>query len=190
MNDIELRFASEDDAEKLLAIYAPYVQDTAVTFEWEVPTLEDFRNRIKDKIGVFPYIVAERDGEIIGYAYASKYRTRYAYSWTVESSIYLRMDCRGAGAGRILLEKLEELLTKQNILNIYACIAYNKEEDEYWTRESIAFHEKMGYKKVAEQLDCGYKFGRWYGLATLEKMLGTHTENPAPVLPCDYSIPL
>lgn len=180
-----VRFATEDDAAALLAIYEPYIRNTAITFEWEVPTVEEFRSRIHDRLSMYPYLVAEQEGNIIGYAYASRFRARKAYDWDVETSIYIKQDCRRSGAGSLLLDTLERLLKKQGVLNIYAGITYHDEPDAYWDRQSIIFHTKKGYVQVAKYNDCGCKFNRWYGLLFMEKMIGEHTENPAPVIPCD-----
>lgn len=181
MSEIKLRPASVDDAETLVGIYSYYVTNTAVTYEWDVPTVEEFRNRIKNVTAKFPYIVAEVDDEIVGYAYANTFRSRIAYSWTVETSIYVKKDCRRGGIGKALLTDLETKLKEQNILNVYAVISSIEKEDEYLTHDSIKFHDKMGYKKVSEWHQCGYKFKRWYNIVIMEKMLGEHTAEPAPV---------
>lgn len=94
---IHIRPAVSDDAPALLDIYAPYVIGTAITFEYEVPTLDDFRQRIKNTLHTHPYLVMERDGEIVGYAYTGQLGSRAAYAWAAETSIYLRQDCRRGG---------------------------------------------------------------------------------------------
>lgn len=184
-NNIKLRVATQKDALELLNIYSYYVKNTAVTYEWEIPSLEEFSNRISEKLEKYPYIVAEKqeDGksEIIGYAYASPFRTRAAYAWCVETSIYVKKEFRHCGIGKKLLLKLEELLKNQNVLNIYAGISYNEKEDEYLNYDSINFHTKMGYKKVAHYNKCGYKFGRWYDIVFMEKNIGDHPENPEKI---------
>lgn len=182
MSEIKLRPVSVDDAGTLVGIYSYYVTNTAVTYEWDVPTVEEFRNRIKNVTAKFPYIVAEVDGEIVGYAYANTFRSRIAYSWTVETSIYVKKDCRRGGVGKALLTDLEAKLKAQNILNVYAVISSIEKEDEYLTHDSIKFHDKMGYKKVSEWHQCGYKFKRWYNIVIMEKMLGEHTAEPEPVI--------
>ena len=96
---IHIRPAVSDDAPALLDIYAPYVIETAITFEYEVPTLDDFRQRIKNTLHTHPYLVIERDGEIVGYAYTGQLGSRAAYAWAAETSIYLRQDCRRGGLG-------------------------------------------------------------------------------------------
>ena len=141
---ISLRTANLSDAPRLLEIYAPYVTDTAITFEYDVPAVEEFRKRMERILEKYPYIVAVRDGRIIGYAYASAFAERAAYGWSVELS--------------------------------------PKEEDEYLDRNSVQFHEHMGFRLAGEFHDSGYKFGRWYNMVWMEKMIGEHTDQPLPVL--------
>lgn len=184
MNDnITLRIARPDDAAALLAIYAPYVEHTAITYEYTVPTIEEFSARIEHTLQKYPYIVAERGGELIGYAYTGAFHPRAAYDWYTETSIYLRRDCRWLGLGRRLYDVIERISRAQNILNLNACIAYPKIEDEYLTKNSVQFHEHLGFKYVGEFHDCAYKFGRWYNMVWMEKSIGEHDTAPAPVVP-------
>ncbi len=182
---MNIRYATVDDAEALLKIYSYYVENTAITFEWDTPAVEEFRSRIENTLNKYPYLVAEENGAVVGYAYASLFRTRAAYAWDVETSIYIQKDFRGKGIGRALLEKLESLLKEQGVLNVYAVVTYTPVEDEYLTHASLKFHTKMKYTKVAEFHKCGHKFNRWYGTVTMEKFLGEHTENPVPVSKCN-----
>jgi phosphinothricin acetyltransferase len=101
----------------------------------------------------------------------------------VETTIYLKKGSAGKGYGRRLYEALEEVLKKQNILNLNACIAYTDIEDEYLTNQSMRFHEHMGYRLVGTFRQCGYKFGRWYDMIWMEKMIGQHQPDPEPVIP-------
>ena len=181
--DIRIRTASPDDAEAILAVYAPYILKTAITFEYEVPALEEFRSRIAQTLRRHPYLAAERDGQILGYAYAHPFIGRAASDWSAEASIYLREDSRKTGLGRRLYQTLEDIARAQNILNLNASIAVAESEDPYVTRNSVDFHLHMGYRQVAEFHRCGYKFGRWYNLIWVEKFLGEHTAAPAPVIP-------
>lgn len=180
-NQLVIRFATLDDAEILQNIYSYYVKNTAITFEWDVPSVEEFRSRIENTLKKYPYLVAEENGTVIGYAYANLFRTRAAYAWDVETSIYVHKDFRGKGIGCCLLEKLELLLKEQGVLNVYAVVTYTPIEDEFLTHASLKFHTKMNYTKVAEFHKCGHKFNRWYGTVTMEKFLGEHTENPKEV---------
>ena len=178
-----IRIAQETDAEALLTLYAPYVEKTAITFEYDVPTPEEFRGRIRHTLDRYPYLVAEEDGEIVGYAYAGAFKARSAYDWAVETSIYVAEGAKRQGYGRMLYETLEKLLALQHIINVNACIAYPETEDAYLTRDSVAFHTRMGYRLVGQFHKCGYKFGRWYDMVWMEKCLSAHPDKPLPALP-------
>lgn len=178
-----LRMATEKDASALLEIYRPYVEQTAITFEYVVPTVEEFARRIRHTLERYPYLVAEENGAVIGYAYVSPFKERAAYDWAVETSIYVKMGLSGKGYGKQLYDALERLLKAQNILNLNACIAYTEHEDAHLDNNSTHFHEHLGYKLVGSFHQCGYKFGTWYDMIWMEKMLGDHTDAPAPVLP-------
>lgn len=176
INDLHIRMAEPDDAENLLEIYAPYVKNTCITFEYEVPSAREFTGRITKTLNKFPYLVAELSGEIIGYAYASPFKGRPAYDWAVETTVYLKENIRGKGIGRQLYTALEDILKKQNITNANACITYPNPE-------SIGFHEKMGYRTVGHFTKCGYKDGQWLDVVWMEKFLQKHPEKPAAVIP-------
>lgn len=176
-DEMNIRRATVDDAAELLGIYAPYVERTAITFEYDVPSLDDFRSRV-ERIGAhFPYLVAEDGGRIVGYAYAHEFRERAAYQWNVESSIYLDMAMRHHGTGRLLYAELERQLKDMGMKNIYACISYKDEADEYLPLDSIHFHETMGYTRCGLFHKCGYKFGRWYDTLWVEKLIGEHRQD-------------
>ena len=174
---IRIREAAVDDAARLLEIYAFYVEKTAITFEYDVPSIEEFRGRIRHIKERYPYLVIERDGVIEGYAYAGVFKDRAAYDRSCEMTIYLEHGASGLGLGRKLYEALEEALKEQGILNLYACIGVPTEEagdDEYLDHNSEQFHAHLGYKTVGTFHKCGYKFGRWYNMIWMEKMLGEH----------------
>ena len=174
MSDIMIRMATLEDAENILNIYAYYIEETAITFEYDVPTVEEFRGRIEKTLKKYPYLVLEDNGIIMGYAYAGPLKERAAYDWCVETSLYTHKDGHGCGYGRKLYEALEHALVEQGILNLYACIADPIVEDEYLTKNSEKFHAHMGYKTIGEFHQCGYKFGRWYNMIWMEKMIGEH----------------
>lgn len=179
--NVVIRVAAVEDAEKLLQIYAPYVINTAITFEYEVPTVQEFRKRICHVLKRYPYLVAEKNGELLGFAYASAFHERAAYDWAVETSIYICMNRRKMGIGRKLHDCLEKLLKEQGILNLNACIAYPRSEDEYLTKNSVEFHTHLGYRLVGEFYQCGYKFNRWYNMVWMEKQIGEHVSNQPAV---------
>jgi len=173
---MKIRKATPDDAEALLRIYAPYVTDTAITFEYEVPTLEDFRQRIIDFSSRFPYLVATSDdgSTILGYSYAHAFHVRAAFQYTVESTVYIDQTLKHHGVGHQLYEALEQALRAQGFKNMNASIAFVEEEDEYLTHASILFHQRMGFTQAAHFHKVGYKFGRWYDVVWMEKMIGKH----------------
>lgn len=176
MDTIKIRMATLEDAGALLAIYKPYVENTVISFEYEVPSEEEFKSRIAHTLEKFPYLVAEKEGKILGYAYVSPFKTRAAYDWAVETTIYLDEASKGLGIGRKLYETLENIVSKQNIINVNACIAYANPE-------SIKFHEKLGYKTVAHFTKCGYKLGQWQDMVWMEKILKEHPQQPEKIIP-------
>lgn len=169
--NITIRPATTADAEAILAIYAHYIEHTAVTYECTVPSKEDFERRIDGIVKKFPYLVAENDGFIVGYAYATTFKPRPALDISVETSIYVSKDFRGHGLGRQLYDALETALAAQGITNLYASIAYTEQEDEYLTQDSVRFHERMGYRLVGTFRRCAVKFGRHYDLTWMEKII-------------------
>ena len=180
-NEIKIRPATEADAAEILNIYAPYITDTAITFEYDVPTLEEFTGRIRHTLEKYPYLVAVRDSEIIGYAYAGAFYGRAAYDWSAETTIYVKKGCRHSGVGKLLYQALETALKAQNIINLYACIGYPEIEDKYLTKNSAQFHAHLGYRMVGEFYHCGYKFNRWYNMVWMEKLLDPEVKHPKPI---------
>ena len=170
-----IRSASPDDAERLLEIYSYYVEKTAISFEYDVPDTEEFRSRITGTLEKYPYLVLEDEGIIKGYAYAGVFKDRAAYDRSCEMTIYLDRNAKGSGLGRKLYTELEEALKAQGILNLYACIGVPEEPDEYLDFNSEQFHAHLGYTTVGTFHKCGYKFGRWYNMIWMEKMVGEHT---------------
>lgn len=181
--EIEIRIAGIKDAGKLLEIYAPYVEKTAITFEYEVPGIKEFEGRISNTLKKYPYLLAWNQGEILGYAYTGAFVGRDAYGWAAEVSIYLKEDQRGKGIGKKLYAALEDVSKMQHILNLNACIGYPEVEDAYLNQNSVQFHAHMGYTMVGEFHKCGYKFGNWYNMVWMEKRIGKHLSDPLPVIP-------
>lgn len=172
MSDLVIRDVRSEDAERLTEIYSYYVLDTAVSFEYEVPSVSEFSTRIEKISRKFPYLVCEKDGKVVGYVYAGVYSGRAAYDWTVTTSIYLDKDCRRQGIGTMLYNELEERLKKQGIVNLLAGVAYCEEEDEYLSHDSLKFHANVGYTKVAHMKTIGKKYDRWYDLIWMQKKIG------------------
>lgn len=178
-----IRAATADDAEELIRIYSYYVKETAITFEYEVPSNEEFRERIKDTLRRFPYIVCVRDGRIAGYAYAGYFKERRAYDWACETTVYVDRTLKTQGIGKELYGALEAILRNMNMINLNACIAFPVREDEYLTENSVHFHEHMGYRLVGRFTRCGYKFDRWYDMVWMEKFLSEHPARPRDIIP-------
>lgn len=174
--EIIIRMAKKSDAAELLNIYAPYVRSTAITFEHAVPTIKEFSDRMKKTLSKYPYLVAVKDEEIFGYAYASTFKNRAAYDWAVETTIYVKQEIRKRGVGKKLYQTLEDVLKRQNICNLYACIAYPNPA-------SIGFHEHLGYQTIGHFSKCGYKFETWYDMIWMEKIIAEHPSNPKPFMP-------
>ena len=172
-----IRFARLGDVAAILAIYAPYVKNTAISFEYSVPTLSAFTARFQAVTAQFPWLVWEEDGKILGYAYAAAPFERAAFSWCAEPSIYLTPQEKGKGIGRKLYEALEKLLFCQGYQVLYAIITSDN-------TPSIAFHQALGYRHLAQFPDCGFKLDRWHGITWLEKRLTSvdfPTEFPIPI---------
>lgn len=176
---MQIRAARMDDAAALAAIYAPYVEDTAITFETEVPTAEEFCARMARITARYPYLVAEEDGIILGYAYASTFIGRAAADWTVETSIYVSRSACHKGVGRALHDALEVALGALGIVNLCAAIAAPCDDNPYLDENSLHFHAHMGYTQVARFDRVGFKFGRWVDLVWMQKRLDD-TAAPLP----------
>ena len=172
----KIRFATEKDAEAILKIYAPYIEKTAITFEYEVPSLSEFSKRIAEIQKKYPWIVYEEEGEILGYAYGGPEYTRAAYQWTVETSVYLSEKARGKGIGTDLYEKILDILKKQNF-----CVCYVLINDD--NEASIKLHEKFGFVKNGFRENCGFKHGKWHSIVIMEKQLNEFSVPPKPVIP-------
>ena len=160
-----IRRAAAGDAAALLDIYAPYIRDTAITFEYDVPAAEEFAARIGDIARTHPDRVCERDGRPVGYAYAHNIRERAAYDWAAELSVYLAPAAQGQGAGTALYRCLIDLLAMQNLRILYGCVTLPNEKSE-------RLHEKLGFAPVGVWHGAGWKFGRWHDVGWLEKRLG------------------
>ena len=158
-----IRDAKAEDMGQVAAIYAYYVENTAISFEYEAPTVEEMERR-RISFRPYPYIVAEEGGMILGYAYAHPFSSRAAYGRSVEVTIYLDTQEEGKGIGRMLYQKLEEKLREIGIHNLYAIVMYPGEG-------SVEFHERMGYRIVGTLTNCGEKFGRLLSVVYMEKRI-------------------
>lgn len=169
------RLATPDDAEALQAIYAPYVE-TSITFEYDAPTVEEFRRRIEERYSFYPYIVVEEDGVPMGYAYASRLFSRRAYDWAVELSVYLSSACRGRGLGRALYARMLALLELQGVRSAHGKVTEPNESSD-------KLHLSMGFRRVGIMENVGYKLGKWRAVSHYEKLIGDFESAPDPVVP-------
>lgn len=167
MEHFKIRMATPKDALDILELYQPYIKNTAITFEYDVPTLQEMEERIKKVLQKFPYLVVYQGEFLLGYAYASHLQPRAAYQYSAEVSIYIHESNRSCGLGSKLYDVLEAILKRQNIKNIYACITYPNES-------SIAFHEKRGYQINGHFHQCGYKLNQWWDMVWMEKYIEKH----------------
>lgn len=175
LGQLRITVANSSDAGDVASIYAPYVRDTAITFEYDAPDAHEMAARIERVSATHPWLVArDAAGTALGYAYAIPYYGRAAYAWCVETSIYVDREARGCGIGTALYQELERALTAQGILNLYACVATTSTPDTHLDNGSVTFHERRGYHEIGHFPDCGYKFGHWYDTVWMERNLGVH----------------
>lgn len=193
---LQIRTATPGDAAAILAVYAPYIERTTVSFELAVPAADEFVGRIAETLERYAYLVleelpdrnaacgltvpggADRAARIVGFAYYGAFGHRAAYQWSAETSIYLAPELCGRGLGTVLIDALERLMAAQGIVNAEACICAEN-------AGSIAFHERRGYIRRAVFPSCAHKLGRWLGIVWLEKRLGEAPALPSPIRPLD-----
>jgi len=166
-----IRIAEERDASQIAEIYRPYVEKTAITFEEEAPGTDEMAAKIHKVGAVFPFLVLEDRGEIIGYAYATQYRERAAYRWSLEDSVYLREDARGMGLGALLLKTLIELLRELGYVKIYAVITPPNPA-------SVALHRRFGFAQLCRFEDTAFKLGQWQAIDWMELSLRAAAAKP------------
>ena len=159
-----VRSIQQTDIAEVLSIYEYYVINSAATFEEEVPTLQEFTDRVNDILKKYPYLVYEENGQIIGYAYASVFRTRVAYRFSTEVSVYVHKDHFHKGVGKALYAKLLSMLKKQGYHTAIGGLTLPNDN-------SIKLHEHFGFKKVAEFKDSGFKFGQWHSTGFWQLMM-------------------
>lgn len=174
-----IRDARRSDVPAMLAIYAPFVEHTAVSFEYDVPTEAEFARRLEEHQAAFPWLVCEENGRVMGYAYAGRAFERAAYGWNAEISCYLAPELRGRGVGRRLYARIEEILTRLGYYKLFAVVTSAN-------APSVAFHRALGFRDAACFRNVGYKQGGWYDVLWLEKTL---CDRPEPQrLPQNYEV--
>lgn len=175
MKDI-IRFTTSADAERILEIYAPYITDTVISFEYDVPTPAEFSARVEEIRSRYPYLVYERDGAVVGYAYASAYSSRAAYDYTVDLSVYVDAAYCGQNIGECLYAAMFDILTKQGFYSAYACITATNQN-------SLSFHKRMGFEDAGTHPVAGFKHGQWLDVCWYVKHLRPHIGTPQPLKP-------
>ncbi|MDF2537584.1 MAG: sortase-like acyltransferase [Herbinix sp.] len=178
MNDILIRSAVIEDAQAIMEIYQPYILETAITFEYDLISVETFVERIITVQKQFPWLVCELEGKVVGYAYCSKFKERAAFAWDCECSVYLHKEAQNRGIATALYTKLFKYIRKQGYYNIYALITYPNLGSE-------ALHKKFGFTNVGIYEKTGYKMGQWWDLLVMVKRLRTFEEEP--VLPKSWN---
>lgn len=176
MNDCTFRLVRSEDVPEILSIYAPYVRDTAVTFEYEPPSLAEFQRRVADIFAEYPYVVCRSGQRVIGYAYAHRHMERAAYQWNAELSIYLDRGYTARGLGKKLYGLLMEILRMQGVRTVYGIVTVPNEKSE-------GLHLSMGFRRVGTCRSTGYKSGAWHDVAWFEKPIAPYEDGPAPFLP-------
>ena len=171
MNKATIRFAEKSDAPALLNVYAPYIRNTSITFEYDVPSVAEFAARVESVTRTYPWLVCEIDGQVAGYIYAAPFKTRAAFQWDAEISVYLAPNFHRMGIASALYASLEAILTAQGCLNLYALITVPNPV-------SVGFHESMGFRPVCIYRSTGFKFGAWHDMTVLEKQLAPLPDNP------------
>ncbi len=170
-----IRLASEKDAEQILAIYGPIVRLTATSFEAEPPSVEEMRRRIADTLTHFPWLVCDRDGEVLGYTYAREHRNRPAYQWSVDLSVYVHAAQKRSGIGRALYCSLFKILVLQGYYNAYAGITLPNPG-------SVGLHEALGFQPVGVDREIGFKLGAWHDVGHWQLGLQPKIIPPQPPL--------
>lgn len=176
MSTLTLRLATPDDAAAIRRIYAPYVTETAITFETDPPSVAVCRERVAETLPDYPWLVCERDGDVVGYASAGPIRAYDAFEWAVESSVYVAESARSSGIGSALYEALLALLERQGYVVVYAVVTLPNEA-------SVALHESLGFEHEGTFSGMGYKHGAWHDVGWWSRTLGERPADPDPPRP-------
>lgn len=171
----KIRMAEGKDIEEILGIYVPYIKDSTITFEYEVPTMEEFKKRFYNVKENYPYLVCTIDNKVVGYAYSSRHAERAAYMWDVDFSIYINDSYLRYGIGKAFYTSLIEISKLQNIKNVYGGVTENNIKSE-------KLHEYFGFKKAGVFHKTGYKFGKWLDVIWYEKDINESDEAPKPII--------
>jgi L-amino acid N-acyltransferase YncA len=171
--NVVIRLAGKKDAAEIAAIYAPYVESEATSFEAEPPSADQMRRRIADTTIGYPWLVCECGGVIAGFAYATRHRMREAYQWCVETSVYVQRDFHRTGVARGLYTSLFAILAAQGFVNAYAGITLPN-------ARSVALHEALGFLPLAVYRGIGFKMGHWHDVGWWQLIVKPHPASPEP----------
>ncbi len=175
MEEKLIRFVDASDFNEILNIYKPFIENTSVTFECSVPSLESFTERIKKISDNYPYLVCSINNKIVGYAYANRHKERDAYQWNAELSVYISPSYQGYGIGKILYSALIDILKFQNIKNVYGVVTSPNETSE-------KLHKYFGFNKIGYYHNSGYKCDSWHDVMLFEKTIGDYNDSPDPFI--------
>lgn len=175
MDNLEIVVTKDEHIKDILDIYSYYIINSPATFEIDIPEYSEFKQRVLNIQQKYPYLTALYNGKVAGFAYAAPLRSRKAYDYSCETTIYIHNEFLNKSIGKALYSKLFDDIKEQNIINIYACITESN-------KESVLFHEKFGFQKVAHFHKCGYKFNKWHDILWLEKIISNHSINPLPFI--------
>lgn len=175
---MRIRAATSDDAAAISSIYAPYVTGSSVSFEAEAPEPAEMRARMEAQAHLYPWLAAEEDGKLLGYAYAAPFRTRFAYRFTVETTVYLREGAQGRGLGKAVYGPLLDLLERQGFTQAIAAIALPN-------AASVALHERLGFRHAGTYGRVGFKLGEWWDVGLWQRALAAAPAEPKEPLPLD-----
>lgn len=164
------------DAARVAEIYRPYVEETIISFEEVAPTADQMTDRIRSTLAWTPWLVAEDDGRVVGYAYATRHRERAGYRWSVDISVYLDQESTGRGIGGALYRELLDLLRRQRFVNVYAGITLPNDA-------SVGLHRAIGMEQIGTYERVGYKFGQWLGVTWFGMRLADPADPPAEPIP-------
>lgn len=172
MSKVKIRVATVEDGEAILQIYKWYIENTAITFETEVPTVKDFEKRMEHIVSGFPWLVCEVDDVVAGYAYASRHGERAAYQWSADLSIYVDAKYHRRHIARALYQALEEILRLQGYYTVWAGVTTPNPKSE-------SFHKAYGFEPVGVFENVGYKLGQWRGVKWFKYTITDYTKEPA-----------
>lgn len=175
MSAARIRVAAAGDAAQVAAIYAPIVERTVISFEFDAPAADEMRRRITETLARWPWLVCERAGNVLGYAYAGRHRARAAYQWSADVSVYVDAAARRGGVGRALYASLLAILVVQGYVNAYAGITLPNPA-------SVGLHEALGFRPIGVYRGVGYKFGAWHDVGWWHLALRERPDRPAPPL--------